>query len=173
MKKLLLVVDYQTDFVVGCLGFEGAKLLEPYIADRINAYRDGGEDIAFTIDTHDENYMKTRESKLLPIPHCIKGTDGWKLYGKIADMVAPEDKIFYKKAFGSSELMDYLKTKEYDKIELVGLLTNICVISNAVIAKTALPEAEVIVNSKGTKGSTEELHKEAIDVLKSLQVTVI
>lgn len=173
MSKLLLVVDYQTDFVTGSLGFEGAKSLEPYIAERINFYRESGEDVAFTIDTHDENYMQTRESKLLPIPHCIKGTEGWKLYGKIADMVLPEDKIFYKVAFGSSELMDYLRTKDYEEIELLGLLTNICVISNAVIAKTALPEAEVIVNSKGTKGSTEELHKEAIDVLKSLQVTVI
>ena len=108
MKKLLVVVDYQNDFVTGTLGFEGAKELEPYIASLIKEYKSNGDDVIFTLDTHYDNYNETIEGENLPISHCIKGTPGHKLYGSVYDMSLPH-RVFEKETFGSSKLFEYLK----------------------------------------------------------------
>lgn len=172
IKKCLIVVDYQNDFVTGSLGFEKAEKLDGRIADKIEKYRNGGWKIVFTFDTHEENYLQTNEGRNLPVEHCIKGTDGHKLYGRTAEMQEESDKCFYKPSFGSAELFEYLRCENFCKVELCGVVTNICVISNAVLAKTALPEAEVLVDSACVASNDDSLNKSALDVMKSLQINV-
>lgn len=171
--KCLIVVDYQVDFVKGKLGFDKAAMLEDKIVQKISEYRAYGGEIIFTFDTHYENYMQTREGKNLPVAHCIEGTEGHMLYGKVAAAVTAADKCIYKSAFGSDELMDYLRSKHYESIELVGIVSNICVISNAVIAKTALPEVPVIVDASCTASNDEKLHNAALDIMQGLHINVI
>ncbi len=173
MKKCLIVVDYQVDFVTGSLGFAKAKDLDEKIADKIREYRKSGDEIIFTFDTHKENYLSTFEGKNLPVKHCIEGTDGHRLYGKTASMKDDNDKCFYKLTFGSSELFAYLKDNEYESIELCGVVTNICVISNAVLAKTAQPATEVIVDSNCIASNDDNLNNAAISVMKSLQIKIL
>ncbi len=173
MKKLLIVIDYQNDFVTGSLGSQQALALEQPIVEKIKFCRKNGYDIAFTLDTHDDNYPSTSEGKALPVPHCYKGSDGWSLYGRVRQLKLESDKCFHKSTFGSDVLYEYLKGSEYEKIELVGVVTDICVISNAVLAKTALPEAEITLDSSCTAGSTEQLKQKAFDVMKSLQIKII
>lgn len=173
MKKCLIVVDYQVDFVTGSLGNAAAAALDAGIAARIRQARTQGEDVIFTLDTHETNYMQTREGKHLPVPHCIRGTEGHGLYGEVAAMHQPDDKVFCKETFGSRELFAYLQEKRYDAMELCGVVTNICVISNAVIAKTALPEAEVSVRAELCASNDEALHQQALNVMASFQVNII
>lgn len=172
MKKCLIVVDYQNDFVTGSLGFEKAEQLDDRIADKIEKYRNDGWKIIFTFDTHEENYLLTNEGKNLPIEHCIKGTDGHKLYGRTAQMLKESDKCFFKPSFGSAELFEYLKAEKFDSVELCGVVTNICVISNAVLAKTALPESEVSVDSAYVASNDDNLNNAALDVMQSLQINI-
>ena len=138
-KKLLIVVDYQNDFVSGSLGCPQAVAIEDALAAKIAAYRALGEEgqIIFTMDTHEKNYLETQEGQNLPIAHCIRNTDGWPLYGKIRALKQEEDLVFSKPTFGSLELADYLRNRgcEYESVELAGVVTNICVISNMVITK--------------------------------------
>ncbi len=173
MKKLLVVVDYQKDFVSGSLGFKGAEVLDTAICQKIDTYRQEGSQVVFTFDTHTEGYMSTQEGQNLPVPHCIQGTPGWELYGQTAQRLQPQDKVFYKPVFGSAELFDYLRKGEYTQIELVGLVSNICVLSNAVLAKTALPEAKIIVDGACTASHDPALHAAAMQVLQGLQITVL
>lgn len=172
MKKCLIAVDYQNDFVTGSLGFAKAEQLDGRIADKIEKYRNDGWKIVFTFDTHEENYLQTNEGRNLPVEHCIKGTDGHKLYGRTAEKLKKSDKCFFKPSFGSAELFEYLKGEKFDKVELCGVVTNICVISNAVLAKTALPDAEVLVDSNCVASNDDSLNKSALDVMKSLQINV-
>lgn len=173
MKKLLIVVDYQNDFVTGALGFPKAAELEGSIADKIIAYRKSGDDVAFTFDTHGTDYLSTQEGKCLPVAHCLRNSEGWQLYGKIAGLIRGTDKCFHKPAFGSSELFDFLRGSDYDMIELVGVVSNICVISNAVLAKTALPEARVAVDPRCVAGNDEVLNEAALKVMAGLQVEIL
>lgn len=173
MKKLLIIVDYQKDFVDGALGFSGAEMLENPIADKIGEYRRGGHSVAFTFDTHGEDYLSTQEGKKLPVPHCIKGTAGWELYGRVAGLVREGDKVFYKPAFGSAELFDWLRKSDFDSVELAGLVSDICVISNAVLAKAALPESEVLVDAACTAAADPEKNKKALEVMAGMQITVL
>jgi nicotinamidase-related amidase len=169
MKKLLIVVDYQNDFVNGALGFPEAELLDEKICAKIDEYEN--DEIIYTLDTHFDNYSSTQEGKNLPVPHCIKGTNGHELYGKTKEKLSGK-RFFEKNTFPSLSLGEYLKTQEYSSIELVGLVSNICVLSNAVIAKAACPEAEIIVDSSLTAGADKELHQKALDVMHGLQITV-
>lgn len=173
MKKLLIVVDYQNDFVNGSLGFKKAEELEEKIAEKINQYRKENGEIIFTLDTHGKDYSETQEGKLLPVPHCIKGTKGHELYGKVASLKKETDLAIEKPTFGSVELFEYLKGKKYESVELVGLVSNICVISNAVIAKTALPETTVIVDASCTASNDDRLNEEVLDVMETLQIKII
>lgn len=173
MKKLLIVVDYQKDFVDGSLGFDKAKEIENNIADKINTYRNNGDEIVFTFDTHFENYLDTYEGKNLPVPHCIENTDGHGLYGQVAELKTDKDKCFYKNTFGSKDLFLYLLENNYSQIELCGVVTNICVISNAVLAKTALPEIDIIVEKNCVASNDENLENDAFSIMKNLHITVI
>lgn len=173
MKKLLIVVDYQNDFVSGSLGFPKAQELENKIASKIQAYRNNGDDVFFTFDTHNEDYLDTQEGRNLPVKHCICNTKGWELYNSVADMKKENDVCFNKNSFGSSELFSYLCDHSYESIELVGVVTNICVISNAVLAKTALPEVPVMVDAACVASNDESLNEKALDVMESLQIKVI
>ena len=174
MKKLLLVIDYQRDFVDGVLGFPGAEALDGPIAARIAACRAAGGDVAFTFDTHGADYLDTQEGRKLPVPHCIAGSPGWALYGETSRALDPaRDKCIRKSAFPSLELGDWLRTQSYEQVELAGLVSYLCVLSNAVVVKAALPEAELTVDAACTAGPDPALHEKALDLLEALQVTVI
>ena len=182
MKRLLIVVDFQKDFVDGSLGFEEAKKLEAPIAAKINAYRNEGDELIFTFDTHTKDYAESLEGRYLPIAHCIKGSEGWQPYGKIADLITDRDMIFMKPAFGSIELAEMLKRRQdqaselsklpFKSIELVGLVSNICVLSNAVIAKAACPNVPVIVDAACTASFDASLHEKALDIMEGLHIEV-
>ncbi len=173
MKKCLIIVDFQNDFVDGALGFKDAKTIEPIIVNKIKSYLNEGHDLLFTFDTHDENYLKTQEGRKLPIKHCIINTPGHELFGEVKKFQKDAKKLFNKVTFGSLDLGNYLKDKDYDEIELAGLVTNMCVISNAIIAKSALPEARIIVDRKASLSFDMDLHHKTFDVLEGLQVDVI
>ena len=173
MNRLLIVVDYQKDFVDGALGFSGAEKLAEPIAGRIGEYRACGGDVAFTLDTHEPGYLDTQEGNKLPVPHCIRDSGGWELYGPVAGAVRESDPLFLKPTFPSLELGEWLKAREYTQVELCGLVSHICVLSNAVVAKAALPEAEIIVDANLTASYDPALHEKALDVLEGLQVTVL
>lgn len=172
MKKLLLVVDYQKDFVDGALGFPGAEKLDGPIARKIAQYRFAGDDVAFTMDTHRPNYLDTQEGRKLPIPHCIQDTAGWALYGETGKAAAAGDVSIRKATFPSLELGNWLEEKKYDQIELVGLVSYMCVLSNAVVAKAALPEAEILIDAACTAGPDQTLHEKCLDLMDALQMTV-
>ncbi len=171
MKKLLIVVDYQKDFVDGALGFSGAEKLAGPIQEKMRAYRDRGDEVAFTFDTHGADYLETQEGKNLPVPHCAKGSKGWELYPPLE--VLDGERTFCKPAFGSAELFDYLRENVYESIELVGLVSSICVISNAILAKTAQPETPILVDSACTDGFDPELHQAALKVMAGLQIQIL
>ena len=171
--KLLIIVDYQNDYVNGSLGFEGAELLDRKIAHKIRDYRKENGEIIYTMDTHQEDYLSTQEGRKLPTEHCIEDTQGHRLYGFTAKERTDKDKVFYKDTFGSIEMANYLKFKNYDTVELVGLVSNMGVIANAVLIKAALPETEVIVNTEYTAAADKELEAKAFDVMEGLQITVV
>lgn len=173
MKKLLIVVDYQKDFVDGSLGFEKAKAIENNIVNKIKKYKNNGDEVIFTFDTHYEDYLNTYEGKNLPIPHCLENTDGHKLYGKVADQKKDGDICFYKNTFGAKDLFLYLLETDYSQIELCGVVTNICVISNAVLAKTASPEIDIIIDKSCVASNDTNLEKQAFNILENLHITVI
>ena len=171
--KTLIVVDYQVDFVSGSLGFPEAAELEPVIIGKINECRKAGGQVIFTLDTHGENYLSTSEGKKLPVVHCIKGTAGHALYGRVAAAVRPEDIVIEKPAFGSLELADLLRRLNPDEVELCGLVTDICVVSNAIIAKAALPESRIVVDSRACATADPQSHIRALEVMQGVQIDVI
>ena len=174
MRKILVVVDMQKDFIDGALGFDGADKVIPGIVSKIKGFEEAGDEVVYTLDTHFENYMETQEGKNLPVPHCIKGSDGWDLCDELKGLLS-DRKVFEKPTFGSMELAKYLEENAQDisSVEVCGLVSNICVVSNAVIAKAACPEAEIIVDSSLTASFAPDLHQATMDVLKGLQVTVL
>lgn len=171
MKKLLVVVDYQNDFVNGSLGFEGAEKLESKLVERIKKAAAENEDIIFTKDIHEKDYLKTEEGKHLPVEHCIRGTEGAKLYGKLAQF---EGKFltFEKGTFGSIEMGQYLKDKNYNQITIVGLVSYICVLSNAVICKAALPNAHIIVEKDLTSAYDGHAQEIGFETLRNIHVEI-
>lgn len=171
MQKLLIVVDMQKDFIDGALGTAEAVAIVPKVKEKI-ANHDG--EVLFTRDTHEENYMETQEGRNLPVPHCIRGTDGWQICNELAPLVT--EPIIDKVTFGSSELGAYLREKNaqepIEEITLVGLCTDICVISNAMIAKAFLPEVPVRVDAACCAGVTPESHANALAAMKMCQIAV-
>ena len=172
MKKCLIVVDYQNDFVDGALGFEGGLKIKNQITSKISNYRKRKDDIIFTKDSHDEEYLKTEEGKHLQVVHCVKGTKGHDLQKDVNDLKTENDLVFEKQTFPSLELGNYLKEQAYDQVELCGLVSNICVISNAVIAKAALPNAHIVVDALATASADQVLHKKSLDVMEGLHIEV-
>lgn len=173
MKKALIIVDFQNDFVNGSLGFEGADNLNSVITGYIKEYRKNNDDIIFTLDTHDNNYLQSLEGKSLPIIHCIEGTLGHELYGDVKNFKKDSDKSFIKHTYGSLKLAAYLKEKEFDELLFVGLVSNICVLTNAVIARTALPECIITVDAKATASYDKILNNKAFDIMEGLNIKVI
>lgn len=172
MKKCLIVVDYQNDFVSGSLGFQKALELDGRIAEKIDAYHKNGDAVLFTLDTHDADYLNSREGRFLPVEHCIKEADGHKLFGKTALSKKQFDLCFEKDTFGSNALYEHLKENLYEHIELVGVVSNICVISNAVLARTAQPETDISVDASCVASNNDSLNDAALKVMQSLQIEI-
>ena len=167
--KYLIVVDMQNDFIDGALGTAEAVSIVPYVKSVIENF-DGK--VLFTRDTHFENYMETQEGKNLPVPHCIKGTDGWQIRAEL-DALRKTDAID-KITFGSKDLVEILKNEaDIESITFVGICTDICVISNVMIVKAFYPEIPLIVDAKACAGVTPESHTNALNAMKMCQVTVI
>ena len=170
--KLLVVVDYQKDFVDGALGFETAELLDQVIANKIDEYLKDGQDVIFTKDTHYTNYLTTREGKHLPIEHCIIDSEGHNLYGKVAGYEKQAKKVFNKTSFGSIDLAKFISRSDYKEVEFCGLVSNICVLSNIIMTQTYNEKVEITVDLNATKGLSEEVNSSFKTYLQNLTVNV-
>ena len=168
--KILVVVDMQNDFIDGALGTKEAVEIVPNVIEKIRKF--DGEKVIYTRDTHHENYMETQEGRNLPVPHCIEGTKGWEIHPEIDALRtdAPID----KPTFGSAEFGEMLRKidEEIESITFIGLCTDICVISNAMIAKAFLPEVPVIVDAACCAGVTPQSHKNALEAMKMCQIKI-
>lgn len=171
MQDILIVVDMQNDFIDGALGTPEAVSIVPKVADKIRGF--SGK-VIFTRDTHEENYMETQEGKNLPVPHCIKGTEGWQISPKLIELCREEP--IDKETFGSVNLGSILKEEQKQNpihsITLIGLCTDICVISNALLIKAFLPEVKLIVDASCCAGVTPQSHKNALDAMKVCQIEI-
>lgn len=175
MSKYLVVIDMQNDFIDGVLGTEEAKAILPKVIEKVTSFK---ETVMFTRDTHEENYLETQEGRNLPVEHCIRGTKGWELQKDLNEYAMKNHSlIFDKPAFGSTGLAGCVsgiaRMAPIDQIELVGVCTDICVISNALLLKAALPDTEIIVDASCCAGVTPESHKTALAAMKACQVTII
>lgn len=165
MKKTLIVVDMQKDFIDGSLGTKEAVAIVPNVINKIKKCKEEGYEIIFTRDTHQENYLETNEGKHLPVKHCIEGTEGWQIPEEI-DLEEVEH--VNKVTFG---YIDFSK-RTFEEVELIGLCTDICVVSNALIIKAANPEIKVSVDSSCCAGVTPESHEAALTTMKMCQIEV-
>lgn len=170
MKELLVIVDVQNDFVDGALGSPEAQAIIPAILDKINGW---SGDIIFTQDTHKENYADTLEGKHLPVKHCLYRTKGWRIKDELTSAAAGHYAVLYKDTFGSINLGWECATGEYSRIEIVGLCTDICVISNALLLKSFCPETEIYVDAKCCAGTTPEKHNMALKIMESCQINIL
>ncbi len=173
MRNVLVVIDMQNDFIDGALGTSEAVAIVPRVVEKIKAYEP--QNIYLTRDTHYENYMETQEGRNLPVEHCIKDTHGWQLRAEIAE-AAQGATIVDKPTFGSVELAGKLmveRAQEGLEIELVGLCTDICVVSNALLFKAAMPEAPIKVDASCCAGVTPEKHRAALETMRSCQIEVV
>ena len=172
--KVLIVVDMQHDFVDGALGSEAAKAIVPKVKAKIEAYENNKDYVIFTRDTHQDNYLSTQEGRKLPVPHCIQNSDGWQI---LEELHSSRHAKVDKAAFGSSELPQVLEQtfseRSLKSIELIGLCTDICVISNAMILKAFFPEVPVIVDSACCAGVTPESHETALKAMKACQIEIL
>lgn len=171
MRKLLVIVDMQNDFIDGTLGTLEAQAIVPNVIDKIQNW-DG--DIFCTQDTHFENYLSTSEGKHLPVKHCIEGTDGHNINNKV--LIELNNKpftIINKYTFGSTVLPEFIRHLGYDYIELVGLCTDICVVSNALLLKAHFPETDIVVDASCCAGVTPESHIAALTTMKMCQINII
>lgn len=172
MRKILVVIDMQNDFVDGSLGTAEAEAIVENVKQKIRTY--APEDVFATMDTHSENYMNTQEGENLPVMHCIKGTEGWEIRSDIAALM-PEARIYEKPTFGSTrlaaDLADIAREEEI-RIELIGLCTDICVVSNALLLKATMPEVEISVDASCCAGVTPEKHLAALETMRSCQIQV-
>lgn len=172
MRKILIVIDMQNDFIDAALGTKEAEAIVDAVKKKIWTYP--AKDIIATMDTHGENYMETQEGKYLPVPHCIKGSEGWKIRPDIAVLLKGA-KIYEKPTFGSTALaadMKALSEKEDIELELIGLCTDICVVSNALLLKAAMPEVKISVDPSCCAGVTPEKHMAALETMRSCQIQI-
>ncbi len=181
MKKVLVVVDYQKDFVDGALGFPGAEAIDTGIANLVQHYLAAGDEVIFTFDTHDENYLNSREGRALPVPHCLTGSAGWHLYGRVQEQcreTCANHQIHHikKTTFGmppAALLQLSEQLGEVEEILIVGVVTNMCVISNAVMLQAQWPEAQIIIDASLCRSFDPILQEKALDVMQGLQMQVI
>ena len=175
MKKILVVIDMQNDFIDGALGTPEAVAIVENVKAKILSYPK--ENVFATRDTHHQYYMDTQEGRNLPVPHCIRGTDGWQIRPEIAELIFP-DHIVDKPTFGSTQLarlMEVLERREEDgiEIELVGLCTDICVVSNALLLKASMPETPISCDASCCAGVTPAKHEAALETMRSCQIRII
>ena len=177
MKKFLVVVDMQNDFIDGALGTKEAVAIVPAVTGKIRSYEP--DCIYATRDTHGEDYLRTREGEKLPVPHCVYGTKGWEVRREVAQAMA-EAVYVDKPVFGSAKLPVLLRERlekegireEETQIELVGLCTDICVVSNAILLKTFFPKARIVVDASCCAGVTPKTHRAALETMRMCQIDV-
>ena len=172
MQEILVVVDMQNDFVTGPLGTPEARTILPKVAEKVKNFPGR---VLFTRDTHEENYLESREGKVLPVPHCIRGSRGWEICPEL-EALRKEEPVD-KPTFGSTGLGEVLRAadqygEKIGKITLVGVCTDICVISNALLLRAFLPEAEIAVDAACCAGVTPESHQTALQAMKACQITI-
>lgn len=173
MRKLLIVIDMQNDFIDAALGTKEAVAIVDAVKEKIRSYP--AENVIATMDTHAENYLETQEGHNLPVVHCVKGTDGWQIRPEIADLLKGA-KIYEKPTFGSTAMaadLRELSEKEEIELELVGLCTDICVVSNALLLKASMPEVKISVDAACCAGVTPEKHAAALETMRSCQIHVV
>lgn len=168
MAKTLIVVDMQNDFIDGSLGTKEAQAIVPNVAKKIKEYKDAGKQVIFTRDTHPENYLDTYEGKHLPVVHCVKNTVGWQITDEL-DFDIDNDVLIDKLTFGWTHWDDF----KFESIEICGLCTDICVISNALIIRANYPKIDITVDASCCAGSTPETHKAALETMKMCQIEVV
>lgn len=175
-EKILIVIDMQNDFIDGVLGSKEAQAIVPKVKKKIDEYNKNGNPVIFTRDTHDNNYLGTSEGQKLPIKHCIRGTDGWQIGLEVR---AGDYGIINKRTFGYLKwenaleyFVDGLDLKNV-VVEICGLDSDICVVTNALIIKTIYPDINVMVDASCCAGTTPEKHKAALEVMKSCQIDVV
>ena len=173
MGRYLVVVDMQNDFVTGVLGSEEAKKIVPYVALKVANF---SGDVIFTRDSHDEDYLASEEAKRLPICHCVRGSEGWEVVPELLPYLEGSA-VIDKPSFGSLELADYLRKKHeespIDEVEVIGVCTDICVVSNVILLKATLPEVRILVDAKGCAGTSTSNHEAALQVMRCCHVDVV
>jgi len=168
--KVLVVIDMQNDFIDGVLGTEEAVKIVDAVKAKIDKYLAAGDKVIYTQDTHADNYLQTQEGRKLPVVHCVKGTHGWEISPKVYVSGCP---VIEKPTFGSFELAEAIAALEgVEQVELVGLCTDICVISNAMILKAKLPEVPIVVDASCCAGATVEGHYNALKAMKTCQIEI-
>ena len=172
MMKALVVVEMQNGLITGARGTEEAQKIVSAVTKRISAAATEGWEIVFTMDTHHADYLSTQEGKNLPVVHCVKGTDGFALAPEV-EALSAGCRRFEKNTFGSVQLASYLREKQAEEVELIGLCTDICVISNAMLIKAFLPETKVSVKADCCAGVTPQSHDNALSAMKMCQISVL
>ena len=172
MREILVVVDMQNDFIDAALGTAEAVAILPRVMEKLKDF-DGS--VIFTRDTHQSDYLQTQEGRNLPVSHCIRDSEGWQICDALQPYAA-QAKVIDKPSFGSVELCEYLcrehRAEPLDKITLIGLCTDICVISNAMLLKAFLPEVEIAVDASCCAGVTPESHTRALDAMRVCQIRI-
>ena len=173
MRKILIVIDMQNDFIDGALGTKEAEAIVENVKAKIRSY--DPRDVIATRDTHEANYLQTQEGKYLPVEHCIRGTEGWEVRPDIAELLT-EAQVYDKPTFGSTRLAEdlaALAAREELELELVGLCTDICVVSNALLLKATMPEVRISVDPACCAGVTPESHEAALRTMASCQIQMV
>lgn len=172
MQNILIVIDMQNDFIDGALGSKEAQAIVPYVIDRVKTF-DGT--VLFTRDTHRDNYMDTQEGKYLPVPHCLRGSDGWQIQKDLEALRTTEaiDKVTFGAASLPAILSDLDDHDRIASITLLGLDTDICVISNALLIKAFFPEIPLKVDARGCAGVTPASHRTALEAMKACQIEIL
>ncbi len=172
MKKVLAVIDMQNDFIDGSLGTKEAELIVQNVCDLIRS--ESWDRVFATMDTHGTDYLESFEGKHLPVSHCIRDTEGWQINEEVMKALKEKDAVIVEKpTFGSLRLPDLIKAEEPDEITICGLCTDICVISNALMLRAALPDTVIKADAKACAGTAAEAHEAALTVMKSCQIEVI
>lgn len=168
--KILVVTDMQNDFITGSLGTAEAQAILPRVRQKISDARAAGDKLIFTRDTHNEDYLSTREGKRLPVTHCIKGTDGWQIADGLAD---DDDTIIDKYSFGSTDIASAISALNPESVEFFGVCTDICVLSNVMVLKAQMPELDIYVDASCCAGATPQGHANALAAMKVCQIDVV
>ncbi|GBG97513.1 cysteine hydrolase family protein [Lactococcus termiticola] len=168
MRKLLALIDFQNDFITGSLGTKEAEAIVPKVIEKWQSYPENAR--VATQDTHYADYLESQEGQNLPVVHCRRGTEGWELHPGIDEGCRD---LYEKSSFGSVELAQFIQDQDIDEVELIGICTDICVVSNALLIKAYDPEVKITVDASCCAGTTPEAHLSALETMKSCQINII